>query len=56
MKKIYENEIKILGTKVDELSNEKSKYKLDSCNLDLRLREMAQKLVDTFSRLIIFNS
>ena len=44
MKKIYENEIKILGTQIDDISNEKSKYKLESCNLDLKLREMTQKL------------
>jgi hypothetical protein len=43
MKKIYENEIKVLGTKIDDVSNEKSKYKLESCNLDLKLREMTQK-------------
>ena len=43
LKKIYETEIRALGLQIDELNSEKSRYKLDSCNLDFKLRELTQK-------------
>ena len=35
--------MKILRLQIDDLANERSKYKLDSYNLDFRLRELTQK-------------
>ena len=42
-KQVYEDQIKILRTEIEELSLIKNKYSLDNYNLELKLKDFIEK-------------